>query len=446
MTSTACIILAAGEGTRMKSRLPKVMHKIAGRSMLAHVMAVASGLGPERVTVVAGPDMELVSSEVERMNGDAAICIQEKRLGTGDAVKRALPSLSGFDGAVLVLYGDTPLITADALKKLHDAISGGAAVAVLGFHAQNPTGYGRLLVDPNNGLLAIREEADANKDEKAIRLCNSGVMAFDGALLPDLIASLGNDNAKGEYYLTDTVKAVHDSGRSAVVVECDETDVLGVNSREQLAAAEAAIQNRLRGAALSAGATLIAPETVYFSHDTTIGRDVTIEPNVFFGEGVQVGDDVHIKAFCHLEGSVLDDGSEIGPHARLRPGTRIGQGAKIGNFVEVKNTSFGAGAKANHLSYVGDSIVGELANIGAGTITCNYDGFKKSKTHIGANAFIGSNSSLVAPVSIGAGAYIGSSSVITHDVPEDALALTRAPHKEILDWASRRTKQNQKKK
>ncbi|MGI9481647.1 MAG: DapH/DapD/GlmU-related protein, partial [Hyphomicrobiales bacterium] len=316
----------------------------------------------------------------------------------------------------------------------------------LGFNAQNPTGYGRLLVDPNNGLLAIREEADASEEEKAIRLCNSGVMAFDGALLAGLIDSLDNKNAKGEYYLTDTVKTAHDSGRPVLVVECDESEVLGVNSREQLAAAEAVIQQRLRKEALAGGATLIIPETVYFSHDTKLGRDVTVEPNVFFGEGVEVGDNVHIKAFCHLEGTILEDGAEIGPHARLRPGTRIGQGAKIGNFVEVKNTDFGAGAKANHLSYVGDSTVGEMANIGAGTITCNYDGFKKSKTHIGANAFIGSNSSLVAPVSIGAGAYVGSSSVITRDVPEDALALTRAAHKEISGWASRRASQGTDKK
>jgi bifunctional UDP-N-acetylglucosamine pyrophosphorylase/glucosamine-1-phosphate N-acetyltransferase len=439
MKSTACIVLAAGEGTRMKSTLPKVMHQLAGRSMLAHVLSAAVRLEPKQICAVIGPHMESVACEVVDMWPDASIAVQSRRLGTGDAVKRALPTLEGFDGSVLVLFGDTPLVTLETLSKLRQAIESGASVGVLGFRAVNPTGYGRLLTNDGGALVAIREEADADEEEKRIDLCNSGVMAFDGQKLAGFIAALGNDNAKGEFYLTNAVAIAHNDGLEMVVVECAENEVLGINSRAQLALAEAAVQERLRAGAMEGGATLVAPDTVFLSHDTKLGRDVLVEPHVVFGLGVQVDDMARIRAFSHIEGAHVKSRAEIGPYARLRPGSIIGETAKIGNFVEIKNSDFGAGAKANHLSYIGDSSVGTNANIGAGTITCNYDGARKSRTLIGANAFIGSNSSLVAPVEIGEGAYIGSSSVITHDVSAKALALTRAEQKEITGWASKRS-------
>jgi len=438
MKSIACIVLAAGEGTRMKSSLPKVMHPLAGRSMAAHVLAAASSLEPELMCAVIGPHMESVACEVIDVWPEATIVVQSKRLGTGDAVKRTLPALEDFTGAVLVLFGDTPLVTPESLAALQQAVESGIAVAVLGFRAANPTGYGRLITDEGSTLVAIREEADASDSEKRINLCNSGVMAFDGSKLAGFINALDSNNAKGEFYLTDAVAIAHSQGLQMAVVECPENEVLGVNSRAQLAVAEAAIQDRLRAAALDAGATLISPETVFFSHDTKLGRDVVVEPNVVFGPEVHIEDNVRIRAFCHIEGAQIKSRAEIGPYARLRPGTVIGPAAKVGNFVEMKNTDFGGGAKANHLSYVGDAVIGTNTNIGAGVITCNYDGFRKSRTEIGANAFVGSNSSLVAPLKIGEGAYIGSSSVITRDVSAKALALTRSPHKEIAGWAGKR--------
>ena len=426
----------------MKSSLPKVMHPLAGRSMAAHVLAAASSLEPELMCAVIGPHMESVACEVIDVWPEATIVVQSKRLGTGDAVKRALPVLEDFTGAVLVLFGDTPLVTPESLAALQQAVESGIAVAVLGFRAANPTGYGRLITDEGSSLVAIREEADASDSEKRISLCNSGVMAFDGSKLAGFINALDSNNAKGEFYLTDAVAIAHSQGLQMAVVECPENEVLGVNSRAQLAVAEAAIQDRLRAAALDAGATLISPETVFFSHDTKLGRDVVVEPNVVFGPEVHIEDNVRIRAFCHIEGAQIKSRAEIGPYARLRPGTVIGPAAKVGNFVEMKNTDFGGGAKANHLSYVGDAIIGTNTNIGAGVITCNYDGFRKSRTEIGANAFVGSNSSLVAPLKIGEGAYIGSSSVITRDVSAKALALTRPPHKEIANWASKRKKKS----
>ena len=440
MTSTACIILAAGEGTRMKSALPKVMHRLAGRTMLSHVIAGAVSLEPGEICVVIGPGMDDVAAEAASSYKNARIAVQHDRLGTGDAVRCALPQMQGENRLIFVLYGDTPLVTPQSLAKMKNAIDGGASVAVLGFRARDPKGYGRLLTDEHAGLIAIREEADASSAERDIDLCNSGVMAFDGAKLGQFIDGLTNNNAKGEYYLTDVVAASHAQGLQMAVVECPESEVQGVNSRAQLAVVEAVIQETLRQKAMDGGATLVSPETVFLSHDTVLGRDVHVESHVIFGPGVRVEDGATIAGFSHLEEAHVGKNAQIGPYARLRPGADIGANARIGNFVEVKNAKFGDGAKANHLSYVGDSVVGARANIGAGTITCNYDGQRKSQTIIGANAFIGSNSSLVAPVKIGDGAYIGSSSVITKDVSSDALALTRSEQREISDWARRKAK------
>jgi bifunctional UDP-N-acetylglucosamine pyrophosphorylase / glucosamine-1-phosphate N-acetyltransferase len=337
----------------------------------------------------------------------------------------------------MVLYGDTPLITAATLARLRAALADGADAVVLGFEAADPTGYGRLIRDEHGSLKAIREEKEATAEERAIAFCNSGVMGFRAGTLLGLLSRIDNDNAKGEYYLTDAIELAAGDGAKVAAIECPETEVLGVNDRVQLAAAEALAQERLRSAAMLAGVTMLAPETVTLSWDTRLGRDVTIEPDVFFGPGVVVGDNVRIKAFCHFERAHIQDGAIVGPFARLRPGADVGAGAHIGNFVEIKNAVVEAGAKANHLAYVGDARVGAGANIGAGVITCNYDGFAKHKTDIGAGAFVGSNCSLVAPVKIGDGAYVGSGSVITKDVKNDALAIERSPQRELPGWAAR---------
>jgi bifunctional UDP-N-acetylglucosamine pyrophosphorylase/glucosamine-1-phosphate N-acetyltransferase len=440
------VILAAGKGTRMKSALPKVLHALAGRSLLGHVLALARDLGGEAPAVVVGPAMEEVAAEARRWAPAARIFVQERQAGTADALLAARAALAqGAAGDVLVLYGDTPLIEAGTIARLRAALDAGAAVAVLGFEAREPHGYGRLLTDAAGALCAIREEKDATAEEREVRLCNSGVLAFR---LPDLVhvlESIGNRNAKAEYYLTDAVAIVRAKGGTAVAVRCGEDEVLGINARDELAAAEAIYQDRRRREVMRAGATLIAPETVWFSYDTRIGRDVMIEPNVFFGPGVEVEDGVVIKANCHLQGFDqksrggvrIRAGAEIGPFARIRPGSDIGPGVHVGNFVEVKNATMGEGAKANHLAYVGDGRVGRGANIGAGTIFCNYDGFNKHVTEVGEGAFIGSNSSLVAPVRIGAGAYVGSGSVITRNVSDDALALERTSQEERPGWAAK---------
>jgi len=431
------IVLAAGKGTRMKSVRAKVLHEIAGRSMLAHVLAVANGLGAGDLAVVVGPDMAEVEQAVRREAPQARVFVQTDQRGTADAVLAARTLLDGYAGDVLVLYADTPLIEAATLERLRDALRRGAEVAVLGFEAADPSGYGRLLCGAAGDLMAIREEKDASETERAVRLCNSGVMAFRLPNLLGVLERIGNANAKGEFYLTDAVEIVRGRGGRAVVVVCREEEVLGVNSRDQMAEAEAIYQRRRRLTAMREGATLTAPETVWFSYDTKIGRDVTIEPNVFFGPGVVVEDGVEIKANCHIEGARIGSGSRIGPFARLRPGATLGNDVHVGNFVEVKNTSVGTGAKANHLAYLGDGVVGAGANIGAGTIFCNYDGFFKHRTEVGKGAFIGSNSSLVAPVKIGDGAYVGSGSVISKDVSADALAIERARQEEREGWAAK---------
>ncbi|MDH4981724.1 bifunctional UDP-N-acetylglucosamine diphosphorylase/glucosamine-1-phosphate N-acetyltransferase GlmU [Hyphomicrobium sp. D-2] len=432
------VVLAAGQGTRMKSALPKVLHKVAGRSMLGHVLALAESVEPQSIAMVIGPDadMDAVRSEALKLVPSAQIFVQQERRGTADAVLAARQAIAAHQGDVVVLYADTPLIPPQTLARLLARLDS-TAVAVLGFEAADPTGYGRLILEPGEIVAAIREEREASEAERAIRMCNSGVMGFRVDDLAGLLGRIGNSNAKGEFYLTDAIELGRQQGLSSGVVVCEEDEVLGVNSREQLAAAEAIFQRRARTQAMRDGATLIAPETVWLSYDTQIGRDVIIEPNVFFGPGVTVEDGVEIKANCHFEQAHIGKAVKIGPFSRLRPGAVLGEDAHIGNFVEVKNVTLGAGAKANHLSYLGDGTVGAGANIGAGTIFCNYDGFFKHKTEIGAKAFVGSNTSLVAPVKIGDGAYIGSGSVITKDVASGSLALERSGQEERPGWAEK---------
>jgi bifunctional UDP-N-acetylglucosamine pyrophosphorylase/glucosamine-1-phosphate N-acetyltransferase len=430
----AVIVLAAGMGTRMKSSLPKVMHPLAGRPMVSHLLDTVSGLEPDCMVVVVGPDMDVVGRTV----APHPTVIQADRLGTGHAVAQAKSALGEFDGDVLVLYGDTPLITRATLERMLAERRGprDPAVVVLGFKPSDPGHYGRLVVGAE-GLKAIVEYRDATPDQRENPLCNSGVMAIDGNRLWSLIERIDNKNSKGEYYLTDIVAQARADGATCTHVEGDPAELLGVNSRSELAVAEALVQARLRESAMNNGATLIDPATVWLSWDTRIGRDVTIWPHVVFGPGVTIGDSVEIKGFCHFEGCTVEAGVAAGPFARLRPGAEIGENAHIGNFVEVKKATVEAGAKINHLAYVGDARIGAGANVGAGTITCNYDGFNKSFTDIGAGAFIGSNTSLVAPVKIGDGAVVGAGSVITKEVTPGALAVARGSQMELKGWAER---------
>jgi len=420
------IVLAAGEGTRMRSSMPKVLHPVAGQTLLAHVLGAAPQGAGAVTAVVVGPNHEQVADEARRIRPDAATFIQRERLGTAHAVLAAREALARGADDLLVVFGDTPLISAATFARLRAPLENGAALAVLGFRAADPTGYGRLVVEGDR-LVAIREQADATPAERAITLCNAGVMAFDGRRALEIIEKIGHANAKGEYYLSDAVTVVRELGLEAVVIETSEDEVRGINTKAQLAEAEQVMQARLRKAALDAGVTMIAPETVYLAADTTFGNDVTVEPFVVIGPGVSIADGAVIHAFSHLVQASVGKNASVGPYARLRPGTSLGEGVKIGNFVETKAATLEAGAKVSHLSYIGDAHVGEGANIGAGTITCNYDGFSKHRTTIGAGAFVGSNSSLVAPVKIGSCAYIGSGSVITKDVPDDALAVERSP-------------------
>ncbi|HLH49197.1 MAG TPA: bifunctional UDP-N-acetylglucosamine diphosphorylase/glucosamine-1-phosphate N-acetyltransferase GlmU [Roseiarcus sp.] len=429
------IVLAAGEGTRMKSARPKALHPIAGCAMVGHALKAAAEAGADALAVVVGPGREDVAAEAKRCSPDAAIFVQERRLGTAHAVLAARPAIErGFDD-LLIVYADIPLLTAATLRKLRAVIAGGAAVAALGFKARNPAGYGRLVV-ANGRLLAIREDKDASREEKAIDVVNAGPMALDGRRALDILSRIGSRNAQNEFYLTDAVAIAAELGFDAGVEIAMESETMGVNDRAQLAAAEAEMQKRLRERAMAEGATLIAPETIFLSEDTKIGRDAVIEPHVVIGRGVEIGEGAVIHSFSHLEGAKIGPNASIGPFARLRPGADIRRKAKIGNFVEVKNSVVEDGAKANHLTYLGDARVGPAANIGAGTITCNYDGFDKHFTDIGAEAFIGSNSALVAPVKIGDGAYIGSGSVITDDVEKDALGLGRGRQAVKRGWAA----------
>jgi bifunctional UDP-N-acetylglucosamine pyrophosphorylase/glucosamine-1-phosphate N-acetyltransferase len=437
MSGQAFIVLAAGKGTRMKSAIPKVMHRAAGRSLLAHVLQAAREAGPERIILVTGPGMAEVAAEARTTFADAVVVEQKERLGTGHAVRMALPALAGFSGTVTVLFGDVPLITAATLKRLAGLVSTATPLALLGFEAADPHGYGRLVANPEGKVIRIVEELDATVEERRINTCNSGIISADVALLREFVPAIGTANAKGEFYLTDIVELAAKGGRVCALATCSEAEVAGVNDRVQLAAIEAALQEQLRRRHMLAGATLVAPETVYFSTDTVLGEDVLIEPHVVFGPGVRIADRVTVHAFSHLEGASIASGARIGPFARLRPGAEIGAEAHIGNFVEVKKASIGEGAKANHLSYIGDARVGERTNIGAGTITCNYDGFEKHLTDIGAEVFVGSNTALVAPVKIGDGASIAAGSVITREVAADALAIARPPLEVKSGWAAR---------
>ncbi|MBB1491360.1 bifunctional UDP-N-acetylglucosamine diphosphorylase/glucosamine-1-phosphate N-acetyltransferase GlmU [Paracoccus sp. MC1854] len=419
--AVALIVLAAGQGSRMLSDLPKVLHRLGGVPLVGHALAAGRSLDPERVIVVAGHGAEAVTKAVGRLNPEARIAIQPEQLGTGHAVAQALPLLEGFDGKVVVLYGDTPFIGEETLAAL---VSHPADVVVLGFEAADPGRYGRL-VTKGDSLDRIVEFKEADEATRAIRLCNSGVMAVEADLLRDLVGRLGNDNAAGEYYLTDVVGLARAEGRDAAVVTCDEAETLGINTRAELAAAEAAFQSRLRAEALENGVTMADPATVWFAPDTVIGRDAVIGQNVVFGPGVTVESGAEILPFCHLEGCHVSAGATVGPFARLRPGAELGGDVHVGNFVEVKNSVLAEGVKVGHLTYLGDAEIGERTNIGAGTVTCNYDGVGKHRTVIGADAFIGSDTMLVAPVRVGARAMTGSGSVITADVPDDALALGR---------------------
>jgi bifunctional UDP-N-acetylglucosamine pyrophosphorylase/glucosamine-1-phosphate N-acetyltransferase len=431
LSARAGIILAAGQGTRMKSARSKVMHAVAGQPILGHVMAAMRGAGVSRLVVVTAPDAEEVRAYVAKMGGESVV--QDRQLGTGHAAACAAPLLSGFEGSVVVSYGDHPLFTSatfDASFAAHER----AGMAIVAFHSRS-TAYGRVIVDRDGMLDRIVEYKDANEAERKVDLCNAGMMAADAQRFFRWAAQLKNENVQGEYYLTDIPSFAKADGVACAVVEAEEAETMGVNSRAELALAEAEMQRRLRAKMLDAGVGMMAPDTVYLSFDTYIEPDAQIDPYVIFAPGVSVRRGAHIRAFSHLEGAEVGEGAMVGPYARLRPGAKIEQDVHIGNFVEVKNARVEKGAKANHLTYLGDARVGAGANIGAGTITCNYDGFDKHFTDIGAGAFIGSNSSLVAPVAVRDGAYVAAGSVITKDVDANALALTRAPQKEIPGWA-----------
>ncbi len=419
----AAIILAAGKGTRMKSDLHKVLHPIAGRPMLAHLLASVAALEPAKLVVVVGDKAEQVEPLVREFGG--VIAVQDQQQGTGHAVRQAESALAGFDGDVLILFGDVPFVRSETMRGMLDRLGEADGAVVAAFRPADPKQYGRILAEGDGSIRKMVECKDASEAERALDLCNSGLMAVRSAALWPLLAQVSNENAAGEYYLPDIVMIAAGEGKCSLIVEVAADEVEGVNSRAELAAAEAAWQERRRSEAMAEGASLIAPQTVWFSHDTRLGRDVLVEPNVFFGPGVTIGDNVRVRAFSHIEGAAIEAGAEIGPYARLRPGAEIGEGAKVGNFVEVKQARLGKGAKANHLSYLGDAEIGAGANIGAGTITCNYDGFFKYRTNIGEGAFIGSNSALVAPVTIGKGAIVAAGSAITSDVGEDSVALAR---------------------
>ena len=434
--SCLSIVLAAGDGTRMRSSLPKVLNPIAGEPMLAHVLASLPRDPTDAAAVVVAPHHQAVAETVRRLRPDAAIFVQNDRLGTAHAVLQAADAIAAGADDILIVFGDTPLITAETLERLRAPLAHGSAVVVLGFRAAVATGYGRLIMDGDR-LAAIREEIDASPLERMITLCNAGVMAIQGRHALNLLRRIGNANAKGEYYLTDAIEIARTLELRASIVETTEDEVRGINTKSQLAEAEATMQRKLRETAMAEGVTLVAPETTYLAADTRFGKDVTVEPFVVFGPGVTVGDGAVIRSFSHIAEASIGNKAIVGPYARLRPGATLGENVHIGNFVEVKATTIEAGAKANHLAYLGDAHIGANVNIGAGTITCNYDGFDKYRTEIGAGAFIGSNSALVAPIKIGEGAYVGSGSVVTKDVPANALVLERSGQTVKPGWAQR---------
>lgn len=434
-TELAIVVLAAGKGTRMKSDLHKVLHPIAGRPMLLHLLGAIGALGVARTVIVAGDRREQIEAA---LTGKAAeVVVQEPQLGTAHAALQAKAALAGFSGMVLVCFGDVPFLTAGTVRRMADALSTGAKVAVLGFRPDDTAAYGRIIAEPDGAVRKMVEHKDASHEERAVKLCNAGVIVAHSDDMWRLLEAVGNDNAAGEYYLPDVATNAIAEGARVVVVETDETEVMGINSRAELAEAESRWQQRRRKQAMDDGASLIAPETVWFAWDTRLGRDVLVEPNVVFGPGVTVADGAKIRAFCHIEGASLATGVEVGPYARLRPGAVLEEKAKVGNFVEVKKATLGKGAKANHLSYIGDAEVGAGANIGAGTITCNYDGYFKYKTVIGERAFIGSNSALVAPVKIGADAIVAAGSAVTRDVMDGELRIVRGEQLVKPGWADR---------
>ena len=433
----AAIILAAGKGTRMKSDLHKVLHPIAGKPMLLHLIDSFDAAGATRRVAVVGAGREQVEAALAGQGIDFAL--QAEQLGTAHAALQARDALAGFDGTIVIGFGDTPFLKAETIAALADRLNAADAprVVVLGFRPDDAKAYGRIIAEDDGTIAKMVEYKDASEAERAVKLCNSGVTAVRSADLWPLLDRVGNANAAGEYYLPDIVMLAIADGDRAVVVETDADEVIGINSRAELAYAEERWQAARRARAMADGASLIAPETVWFAHDTVLGRDVTIEPNVVFGPGVTIADQVTIRGFSHVEGATIARGAEVGPFARLRPGTQLGENSKIGNFVETKKAVLAPGAKANHLTYLGDVSVGAKANVGAGTITCNYDGFFKHRTVIGAGAFIGSNSALVAPVTIGDGAIVGAGSVVTKDVEADALALARGTQAARPGWAAR---------
>ena len=436
MAELLSIILAAGEGTRMRSALPKVLHKVGGLPMVGHVMRTALKAGSTDICVVVGPNHEAVAVEAARHGAGIHIFSQLERLGTGHAVRQARDAFANASGNVVVLYADNPLVSSGTVQAITSRLDDGADIVVVGYRPADPTNLGRLLTQDGR-LLAIREHRDATEEERRIGLANSGIIGFRAEALRAIIDRISNKNAKGEYYLTDAVELANGDGRRVEFIEADPAEVMGVDDRSRLAAAEAQFQTLRREEAMQSGVTLRDPQSVWFSWDTQIGRDVTIFPNVVFGPGVKIADNVEIRAFCDIEEAVIGEGASIGPFARLRGGAELGPEVHLGNFVEVKKSRIGAGSKAGHLSYLGDAEIGAGTNIGAGTITCNYDGVNKDKTIIGDNVFIGSHASLVAPVTIGDGAYTASGSVITEDVPEDALALGRARQENKPGYASR---------
>lgn len=444
MSKRAAVILAAGQGTRMKSPTPKVLHRVGGRTLVDRVIDAAEGLGCEKIIVVVGAHAPELTSAVQARLGPAGAAVQDPPLGTGHAVLAAKAALQGFDGDLLVANADGPLLAAEDIQPLFGLRQAGADMALLGFEAADPTGYGRILQDGGQ-VRGVVEHKDASPEELAIRACYSGVIVAPARLMLELLGLVGNRNAKGEYYLVDVVGLASRRGLDVRAAFAPEEAVLGVNSQAELAAAEAIFQRRRREALLAEGVTMPAPDTVHLAWDTNIAAGVTVEPYVVFGPGVEVETGAVIRAFSHLEGARVRAGAIVGPYARLRPGADIGEDAHIGNFVEVKKVKVGRGAKANHLSYLGDGSVGEKANLGAGTIFCNYDGFDKHETHIGANAFIGSDTALVAPVRVGDGAYTGSGSVITEDVADDALAIARGRQVQKPGWAAAFRAKKQKK-
>jgi bifunctional UDP-N-acetylglucosamine pyrophosphorylase/glucosamine-1-phosphate N-acetyltransferase len=433
----AVVILAAGQGTRMRSDTHKVLHPIASRPLLLHLLDRVDALGADRRVVVVGKGRDQV--EVALSGRDVTIAHQERQLGTGHAVQQAQAALADYDGPVLILYGDTPFVEAGTLRRMIDRLNGdgGPGVVVLASYQGDPGKYGRIILGEGDRIAKMVEFRDATEEERSVKLCNSGMMAVRAPDLFRWLGEVGNDNAAGEYYLPDIVNVAASEGRDAVMIEGDPFEAAGVNSRAELAHLELEWQRRRREQALDEGATLIDPESVWFAYDTRLGRDVTVEPHVVFGPGVEIADGATIHAFSHIEGAVIGAKASIGPFARIRPGTRLGERTKVGNFVELKKAEVAEGAKVNHLSYVGDASVGAKANIGAGTITCNYDGFGKYRTVIGAGAFIGSNTALVAPVTIGEGAIVGAGSVITENVEADSLAVERTEQKGIAGWAKR---------